>query len=92
MPAAAPTPARPPLQAHCAPLTGIVNRVEVSSAPSAGAFRAHAVWNSPARPSRPALLRRQASCGRGRTAAEAIDGAIGEALERYSLIYRGDEP
>ncbi|MGJ5817906.1 YcaO-like family protein [Paludibaculum fermentans] len=85
-------PADLPLQAHCAPLTGIVNRVEVSAAPSAGAFRAHAVWNSPlpidrVRP----LLRRQASYGRGRTASEAIDGAIGEALERYSLVYRGDE-
>lgn len=82
-----------PLQVHCSPVTGIVDRVEVSAAPSAGAFRAHAVWNSPlpvnrARP----FLRRQASYGRGRTAAEAVDGAIGEALERYSLIYRGDEP
>ncbi|MBN9663901.1 MAG: YcaO-like family protein [Acidobacteria bacterium] len=82
-----------PLQAHCSPVTGIVDRVEVSAASSAGAFRAHAVWNSPlpvnrARPP----LRRQASYGRGRTAAEAVDGAIGEALERYSLIYRGDEP
>ncbi|WP_321478090.1 YcaO-like family protein [uncultured Paludibaculum sp.] len=81
-----------PLHVHCSPLTGIVHRVQVSDAPSAGAFRAHAVWHSPlpvgrARP----LLRRQASFGRGRTAEEAINGAIGEALERYSLIYRGNE-
>ncbi|MGC4051582.1 MAG: YcaO-like family protein [Paludibaculum sp.] len=82
-----------PLQVHCSPVTGIVDRVEVSASSSAGAFRAHAVWNSPlpigsVRPP----LRRQASYGRGRTAAEAIDGAIGEALERYSLVHRGDEP
>lgn len=81
-----------PLQVHCSPITGIVDRVEVSAAPSAGAFRAHAVWNSPlpVRNARPPL-RRQASYGRGRSATEAVDGAIGEALERYSLIYRGDE-
>jgi ribosomal protein S12 methylthiotransferase accessory factor len=36
-------------------------------------------------------LKRQHSYGRGRTPAEAEAGCIGEALERYSLIYRGDE-
>lgn len=81
-----------PLRVHCSPVTGIVKSVELSNAPSAGAYRALAVWNSPppiagARP----RLHRQAAYGRGRTAEQALDGAVGEALERYSLIYRGDE-
>jgi ribosomal protein S12 methylthiotransferase accessory factor len=82
-----------PLRIHCSPWTGIVNRMELSSMPSAGAYRASATWTPPlpvaeARP----LLRRQDSYGRGKTRQEAEVGCIGEALERHSLIYRGDEP
>ena len=36
-------------------------------------------------------MKRQHSYGRGRTSLEAESGCIAEALERYSLIYRGDE-
>lgn len=82
-----------PLQAHCSAVTGIVRSLQVSSAPAAGAYRALAVWNSPpAMPGARPRLHRQASYGRGQTAQRAVDGAIGEALERYSLVYRGDEP
>jgi oxazoline/thiazoline synthase len=72
--------------------TEIVETVEVTSARSAGAFRATAFWAPPA-PLDGAGLRlpRRRAYGRGRTAYEAACGAIGEALERYSLVYRGDE-
>jgi thiazole/oxazole-forming peptide maturase SagD family component len=82
-----------PLRIHCSRWTGIVNSMELTSVPSAGAYRATATWTPPlpigdARPG----LRRQNSYGRGKTRQEAEIGCIGEALERHSLIYRGDEP
>jgi len=81
-----------PLRVHCSPWTGIVNRLELTAGQSAGAFRATATWAAPL-PVEGARghLKRQESYGRGRTASEAESGCIGEALERYSLIYRGDE-
>ena len=90
--ASLPAPAHTPLRIHCSPWTGIVNRMELSTVRSAGAYRATATWTPPlpvgdARP----YLRRQESYGRGKSRQEAELGCIGEALERYSLIYRGDE-
>lgn len=90
--AAIPMSPRATLRVHCSPYTGIVNRMQVSDAPVAGAYRATATWASPlpvpgARP----CLKRQDSYGRGRSRSEAESGCIGEALERYSLIYRGNE-
>lgn len=81
------------LRIHCSSLTGIVKKMEITTTRTAGAYRALATWASPlplghARP----LLKAQESHGRGRTREEAEQGCIGEALERYSLIYRGDEP
>jgi thiazole/oxazole-forming peptide maturase SagD family component len=80
-------------QAHCSRWTGIVSRVEASTNPSAGAFRAIGTWQAPApvAEARP-YLARQNSFGRGRSRQDAELGCIGEAIERYSLIYRGDEP
>lgn len=77
---------------HCSRWTGIINQMEVSTESSAGAFRASASWSPPVpvNQSRP-HLKRMESYGRGRTRKEAEVGCIGEALERYSLIYRGDE-
>jgi ribosomal protein S12 methylthiotransferase accessory factor YcaO len=80
------------LRMHCSPWTGIVNRLELTKGASAGAFRATSTWAAPspidgARP----YLKRQSSFGRGRTAREAETGCIAEALERHSLIYRGNE-
>jgi ribosomal protein S12 methylthiotransferase accessory factor len=82
-----------PLNIHCSPLTSIVRHVEVGTRPFAGAWRASAQWNSPlaVNGARPPLIR-QESYGRGRTRQEALNGCIAEALERYSIIYRGDEP
>ena len=82
-----------PLHVHCSPWTGIVNRMELSAAPAAGSYRATATWTSPLPVNGTrGYLKRQQSYGRGRTALHARQGCIGEALERYSLIYRGDEP
>ena len=82
-----------PLRSHCSPWTGIVNRVELTAHPTAGAYRATAGWASPLpQPGARHLLKRQDSFGRGCTPADAEAGCIGEAIERYSLIYRGDEP
>jgi bacteriocin biosynthesis cyclodehydratase domain-containing protein len=83
----------PGLRIHCSPLTGIVQSMQITTEPAAGAWRADATWASPlpvadARP----LLARQQSHGRGSNREAAETGCIAEALERYSLIYRGDEP
>ncbi len=80
------------LRIHCSAVTGIVRSVKLTSGEAAGAFRASADWVSPlpADGARP-LLGVQQAYGRGETQAEAMNGCLGEALERYSLIYRGDE-
>ena len=82
-----------PLEIHCSRWTGIVGRVQLAAEPSAGAYRATSTWTPPlplagARP----RLRRMSAYGRGRTREDALAGSIAEALERYSLVYRGDEP
>jgi thiazole/oxazole-forming peptide maturase SagD family component len=80
------------LLVHCSPWTGIVRHLDLTRAPSAGAYRATAIWTPPL-PVEGArhLLSRQESYGRGLTQADAEAGCIAESLERYSLIYRGDE-
>jgi len=78
---------------HCSQLTGIIRKMEVTNEPVAGAYRAVANWVSP-QPvlGKGAFLDVQNSHGRGDTRAQAELGCVGEALERYSLIYRGNEP
>lgn len=81
-----------PTRVHCSAWTGIVRRLELTDAPSAGAYRATATWNPPlAVPGTRPGLTRQFSYGRGLTERDAEQGCVGEALERYCLIYRGDE-
>ena len=83
----------PGLRIHCSSLTGIVHSMEITSDPVAGTYHAIATWTSPLpQPGKRSLLRRQDAHGRGITQEQAELGCIGEALERYSLIYRGDEP
>lgn len=80
------------LSVHCSPLTGIVSSVTVTPEPFAGSYSASGrfVAPLPVRKSRP-LLRAQNALGKGHTRQQAIDSCIGEALERYSLIYTGAE-
>lgn len=80
------------LRVHCSSLTGIVQKMEATPSPTAGAYRALGTWVSPLPESgkRP-LLERQDSYGRGMTREQAELSCIGEALERYSVIYRGNE-
>jgi thiazole/oxazole-forming peptide maturase SagD family component len=81
------------LHVHCSSLTGIVQNMQLTTTRTAGAYRAIGTWNSPLPiGSTRILLKSQRSHGRGRTRKEAEQGCIGEALERYSLIYRGNEP
>lgn len=81
------------MYAHISPLTGIIRSMQTTANTAAGAFRAVAKWVNPlpAGASRQ-LLDLQQSHGRGATREQAQLGCIGEALERYSLIFRGDEP
>jgi ribosomal protein S12 methylthiotransferase accessory factor len=74
------------------PITGIVSAMQVTDKPVGGVFHAHAIFVPPLPESpRRSLLRPQHAAGKGSTAHEAETSCIAEALERYSLIYRGDE-
>lgn len=82
-----------PLSVHCSPLTGILSSVTVSAETLAGSYAAIGSYVAPlpvarARP----LLKAQTALGKGQTKEQAVDSCIGEALERYSLIYTGREP
>ena len=80
------------LHKHCSPIAGIVHQIDVTGAPIAGVYVAAAQYVSPlavggARP----RLRVRTCTGRGLTAQQAEESCIGEAIERYSLVFRGDE-
>ena len=80
------------LSAHCSPLAGIVSSVTVTGEAFAGSYSAIGSYVAPlpvpgARP----LIKAQFAMGKGHTKQQAIDSCIGEALERYSLIYTGSE-
>jgi thiazole/oxazole-forming peptide maturase SagD family component len=81
------------IRVHCSPLTGIIRHMEIGAAPEGGLYHAAATFFTPP----PALgdrvlLRPRHAYGRGATAEEAEISCLAEALERYSIIYRGDEP
>jgi len=82
-----------PLSVHCSPMTGIVSSVTVSAETLAGSYSAIGSYVAPlpVRHARP-LLKAQYALGKGQTKQQAIESCIGEALERYSLIYTGAEP
>jgi len=76
---------------HCSPLTGIVNRLRRTSQPVAGVYHSYSSFIVP--PGSEAVLSTasRTSWGRGLTAAGAENSCIGEAIEGYSLMHRGDE-
>jgi bacteriocin biosynthesis cyclodehydratase domain-containing protein len=81
---------------HVSPITGAVKSVDRVFADDEGVMQAYtAGHNFAVHYDDLAFLRRSLrvrSGGKGRTEAEARVGAICEALERYSSVYRGDEP
>ena len=74
------------LEDHCGELTGIVEPVRLSSGPSAGVYHASARFHYAAH------RRQHTATGRGVDAAQARQGAVAEALERYSIAWQGTEP
>lgn len=81
------------LRAHCSSLVGIVRKMDITAEPIAGVYVGLASFVSPlavgdARP----RLRERLCTGRGLSAQQAEESCIGEAVERFSLVFRGDEP
>jgi ribosomal protein S12 methylthiotransferase accessory factor len=74
------------------PITGIVRKVETTPQPVVGLFhsQAHFVHALPVGRIRP-LLKPQVGIGKGFSALNARTTAIAEAVERHSLVFRGDE-
>jgi bacteriocin biosynthesis cyclodehydratase domain-containing protein len=78
------------------PLTGVVKSVARLETSDTGTIQvAVASYAGPGRPDGPAALRehlRQQSGGKGVSEAQTRCSAFGEALERYSGTFHGDEP
>jgi ribosomal protein S12 methylthiotransferase accessory factor len=80
------------LETHCSPKTGMVRSVQVTGHPFWGAFGALGEFVAPLpEPGARSLLQAQFAVGRGLSRKDAIDSCIGEAIERYSVIYTGRE-
>jgi len=74
------------------PHTGIISNVEITEAPVLGFFQAKAAQIQPL----PKLGRRELLqpiwvLGKGTTTQDAQLSCLGEAIERYSIVYQGDE-
>ncbi len=81
------------LEELVSPLTGIVSATETTSQPVGGLYhsRAHFIHAFPHNSCRP-LLQPQATFGKSENAAASERAAVAEAVERYSIVFRGDEP
>ncbi len=80
------------LHSFVSPITSIVSSIEVSSERVGALFHAHATFAPPLpKGISRQLLRPQHAAGKAFTADEAEWKCAAEALERYSLIHRGDE-
>ena len=80
------------LSVHCSSVTGIVKQLECFVEPIAGVFQAGALVVGPLLATRRARSFEQTvSWGRGTSPQQASDSCIGEALEFYSIAYRGNE-
>ncbi|MEA2326024.1 MAG: oxazoline/thiazoline synthase [Thermoanaerobaculia bacterium] len=84
------------LQHHVSPYTGIVNAVNPSMWHGAGPLRVYTAGHNFALKSDHLLFLKDGlrthSSGKGKTDAQARTSALCEALERYSGVFRGDEP
>jgi oxazoline/thiazoline synthase len=85
-------PSAPGLHDLVSPICGIVSRLTVSAEPFASYFfaRADLAPPLPVTGARPALRCIRVS-GRGASVREAEQSCIGEAVERYSAIFQGNE-
>ena len=75
------------------PITGIISTLDVTDQPAGGIFHASAKFVH-AMPVKDVLsvLPPQRSIGKGLTTSEAETTALAEAVERYSISWRGNEP
>jgi ribosomal protein S12 methylthiotransferase accessory factor len=82
-------------QHHVSPITGVVSHLERISPPHTDVVHAYAAsHNWATQPDSLAFLKRSLrsrSGGKGQTDEQAKAGAIAEAFERYSGVFRGDE-
>jgi ribosomal protein S12 methylthiotransferase accessory factor len=83
-----------PLDRLISPVSGLINRVDVKEigdhfflAEGELTLIVHKDRSGPV-----SLNRRMPVAGKGSTEASARESCIGEAVERYSLLYHGDEP
>jgi ribosomal protein S12 methylthiotransferase accessory factor len=80
---------------HVSPITGAVSMLERDTTGDGVLHVYLAGHNVARRPHSWAALRsdlRSSNCGKGTTDAQAKASALGEGLERYSAVFRGDEP
>jgi ribosomal protein S12 methylthiotransferase accessory factor len=81
---------------HVSPITGAVPMLERAAPAEDGVLHVYVAGNNTARPHRDlARLRgdlRTLSAGKGVTEVQARASALCEGLERYSMVFRGDEP
>jgi bacteriocin biosynthesis cyclodehydratase domain-containing protein len=81
---------------HVSPITGAVSMLERAAADGDGVLHVYLAGNNLARPYRDlAHLRgdlRSMSAGKGTSDSQARASALCEGLERYSGVFRGDEP
>jgi ribosomal protein S12 methylthiotransferase accessory factor len=80
---------------HVSPITGAVSMLQ-RDGPADGVMHVYLAGHNAARRARSwAALRsdlRSSNCGKGTTDAQARASALCEGLERYSAVFRGDEP
>lgn len=84
------------LKRHVSPITGIVKNLERITSPDDPLQHVYTSGQNMARKTDSYLLLRKnlrsSSCGKGVSDTQAQVSAIGEAIERYSGVFRGDEP
>ena len=74
------------------PITGVLSELEVSAAPELGLFHAQGLFVAPLPQGRMrGFPRLQRSAGKAASRDRAAEACVAEALERYSLIYQGNE-
>ena len=81
---------------HVSPITGAVSMLERDGAGGEGVLHVYLSGHNVARRARTfGALRsdlRSSNCGKGTSDAQARASALCEGLERYSAVFRGDEP